>query len=72
MEVQKMHKSLTFMFCYLVIPKLSPFFLLFQDPSLKNLSLISHVISSSVANITVNNLKTNVTVTLQNVKPIQV
>ncbi|KAJ6667599.1 hypothetical protein lerEdw1_016720 [Lerista edwardsae] len=44
---------------------------LFQDPSLKNLSLISHVISSSVANVTVNNLKTNVTVTLQNARPTQ-
>ncbi|XP_053168964.1 adhesion G-protein coupled receptor G2 isoform X3 [Hemicordylus capensis] len=45
---------------------------LFQDPSLKNLSLISHVISSSVANLTINNLKTNVTVTLQNAMPTQV
>ncbi|XP_066475027.1 adhesion G-protein coupled receptor G2 isoform X2 [Tiliqua scincoides] len=44
---------------------------LFQDPLLKNLSLISHVISSSVANITVNNLKTNVTIALQNAKPTQ-
>ncbi|XP_062983755.1 adhesion G-protein coupled receptor G2 [Elgaria multicarinata webbii] len=40
---------------------------LFQDPSL-NATLISHVISSSVANLTISNLKTNVTVTLQNVK----
>ncbi|KAF7251310.1 Adhesion G-protein coupled receptor G2 [Varanus komodoensis] len=45
---------------------------LFQDPSLENLSLISHIISSSVANLTISNLKTNVTVTLQNTKPSQV
>ncbi|KFW92759.1 G-protein coupled receptor 64, partial [Phalacrocorax carbo] len=44
---------------------------LFQDPSLKNASLISNVISSSVANLTIGNLKTNVTVTLQNIKPNQ-
>uniref|UniRef100_A0A8D2J9W0 Adhesion G-protein coupled receptor G2 n=2 Tax=Varanus komodoensis TaxID=61221 RepID=A0A8D2J9W0_VARKO len=44
---------------------------LFQDPSLENLSLISHIISSSVANLTISNLKTNVTVTLQNTKPSQ-
>ncbi|XP_071411204.1 adhesion G-protein coupled receptor G2 isoform X2 [Pithys albifrons albifrons] len=43
----------------------------FQDPSLKNASLISNVISSSVANITMRNLKANVTVTLQNIKPNQ-
>ncbi|XP_025056904.1 adhesion G-protein coupled receptor G2 [Alligator sinensis] len=41
----------------------------FQDPSLENLSLISKVISSSVANLTINNLKANVTVTLQNTRP---
>nr|XP_056717777.1 adhesion G-protein coupled receptor G2 [Euleptes europaea] len=44
---------------------------LFQDPSLNNASLISGVISSSVANLTVTNLKTNVTVTLKNTKPSQ-
>ncbi|XP_020644848.3 adhesion G-protein coupled receptor G2 isoform X1 [Pogona vitticeps] len=44
---------------------------LFQDPSLKNMSLISHVISSSVANLTINNLKTNVTVTLKSAGPSQ-
>ncbi|XP_061483234.1 adhesion G-protein coupled receptor G2 isoform X2 [Rhineura floridana] len=44
---------------------------LFQDPSLDNLSLISHVISSSVANLTISNLKTDVTVTLQNARPSQ-
>uniref|UniRef100_A0A8C8SHH2 Adhesion G-protein coupled receptor G2 n=1 Tax=Pelusios castaneus TaxID=367368 RepID=A0A8C8SHH2_9SAUR len=38
----------------------------FQDPSQKNLSLISNVISSSVANLTLSDLKTNITVTLQN------
>ncbi|NXF72641.1 AGRG2 protein, partial [Sclerurus mexicanus] len=43
----------------------------FQDLSLKNASLISSVISSSVANLTVRNLKANVTVTLQNTKPNQ-
>ncbi|NXP75430.1 AGRG2 protein, partial [Ramphastos sulfuratus] len=43
----------------------------FQDLSLKNASLISSVISSSVANLTVSNLKENVTVTLQNIKPNQ-
>ncbi|KAM6290890.1 adhesion G-protein coupled receptor G2 isoform 2-T2 [Porphyrio hochstetteri] len=43
----------------------------FQDVSLKNASLISSVISSSVANLTVSNLKANVTVTLQNIKPNQ-
>ncbi|GAB0178524.1 adhesion G-protein coupled receptor G2 [Grus japonensis] len=42
-----------------------------QDLSLKNASLISNVISSSVANLTVSNLKANVTVTLQNIKPNQ-
>ncbi|KAJ7319569.1 hypothetical protein JRQ81_019080 [Phrynocephalus forsythii] len=44
---------------------------LFQDPSLKNTSLISHVISASVANLTISNLKTNVTVTLKNTMPSQ-
>ncbi|NXQ90624.1 AGRG2 protein, partial [Nyctibius grandis] len=43
----------------------------FQDLSLKNASLISNVISSSVANLTISNLKANVTVTLQNIKPNQ-
>ncbi|NXI36384.1 AGRG2 protein, partial [Galbula dea] len=43
----------------------------FQDLSLKNASLISSVISSSVANLTIHNLKANVTVTLQNIKPNQ-
>ncbi|NXC34602.1 AGRG2 protein, partial [Campylorhamphus procurvoides] len=43
----------------------------FQDLSLKNASLISSVISSSVANLTFQNLKANVTVTLQNTKPNQ-
>ncbi|XP_069730465.1 adhesion G-protein coupled receptor G2 isoform X3 [Phaenicophaeus curvirostris] len=43
----------------------------FQDLSLKNASLISSVISSSVGNLTVRNLKANVTVTLQNIKPNQ-
>ncbi|KAJ7396547.1 Adhesion G-protein coupled receptor G2 [Pitangus sulphuratus] len=43
----------------------------FQDLSLKNASLISNVISSSVANLTIHNLKANVTVTLQNIKPNQ-
>nr|XP_009938959.1 PREDICTED: G-protein coupled receptor 64 [Opisthocomus hoazin] len=43
----------------------------FQDLSLKNASLISNVISSSVGNLTISNLKTNVTVTLQNTKPNQ-
>ncbi|XP_058148290.1 adhesion G-protein coupled receptor G2 isoform X2 [Dasypus novemcinctus] len=38
---------------------------LFQDPSLENLSLISYVISSSVANLTIRNLTRNVTVTLK-------
>ncbi|XP_007469380.1 PREDICTED: G-protein coupled receptor 64 isoform X3 [Lipotes vexillifer] len=40
---------------------------LFQDPALENLSLISYVISSSVANLTVKNLTRNVTVTLKHV-----
>ncbi|XP_042526437.1 adhesion G-protein coupled receptor G2 isoform X3 [Dipodomys spectabilis] len=40
---------------------------LFQDPSLDNLSLISYVISSSVANLTVKNLTRNVTVTLKHI-----
>ncbi|XP_070799311.1 adhesion G-protein coupled receptor G2 [Pituophis catenifer annectens] len=44
---------------------------LFQDSTLKNLSLFSYVISSSIANFSVNNLKTNVTVTLQNIRPNQ-
>ncbi|XP_040438555.1 adhesion G-protein coupled receptor G2 isoform X1 [Falco naumanni] len=43
----------------------------FQDLSLKNACLISNVISSSVANLTISNLKANVTVTLQNIKPNQ-
>ncbi|NXM48490.1 AGRG2 protein, partial [Gymnorhina tibicen] len=43
----------------------------FQDLSLKNASLISSVISSSVANVTISNLKANVTVILQNIKPNQ-
>ncbi|XP_008578143.1 PREDICTED: G-protein coupled receptor 64 isoform X5 [Galeopterus variegatus] len=40
---------------------------LFQDPSLENLSLISYVISSSVANLTIKNLTRNVTVTLKHI-----
>ncbi|NWH90390.1 AGRG2 protein, partial [Aegithalos caudatus] len=43
----------------------------FQDLSLKNASLISSVISSSVGNLTISNLTTNVTVILQNIKPNQ-
>ncbi|NXT13006.1 AGRG2 protein, partial [Prunella fulvescens] len=43
----------------------------FQDPSLKNASLISSVISSSVANLKISNLTANVTVILQNIKPNQ-
>ncbi|XP_063248985.1 adhesion G-protein coupled receptor G2 isoform X2 [Prinia subflava] len=43
----------------------------FQDLSLKNASLISSVISSSVANLTMSNLPANVTVILQNIKPNQ-
>uniref|UniRef100_A0ACB8FIJ8 Adhesion G-protein coupled receptor G2 n=1 Tax=Sphaerodactylus townsendi TaxID=933632 RepID=A0ACB8FIJ8_9SAUR len=43
---------------------------LFQDPSL-NASLISSVISSSVANLTITNLKKNVIITLKNTKPSQ-
>ncbi|NXA71544.1 AGRG2 protein, partial [Thryothorus ludovicianus] len=43
----------------------------FQDLSLKNASLISSVISSSVANLTISNLRSNVTVILQNIKPNQ-
>ncbi|KAM4906043.1 adhesion G-protein coupled receptor G2 [Sylvia borin] len=43
----------------------------FQDSSLKNASLISNVISSSVANLTISNLVANVTVILQNIKPNQ-
>lgn len=39
---------------------------------MKNESLISNVISSSVANLKISNLKANVTVTLQNIKPNQV
>ncbi|XP_067322883.1 adhesion G-protein coupled receptor G2 isoform X1 [Anolis sagrei] len=39
---------------------------LFQDPSLQNVSLISQVISSSVANLSITNLEKNVTVILQN------
>ncbi|XP_074844032.1 adhesion G-protein coupled receptor G2 [Carettochelys insculpta] len=41
----------------------------FQDPSLKEVSLISNVISSSVANLTLSDLQANVTVTLQNTLP---
>uniref|UniRef100_A0A9L0JMY5 Adhesion G-protein coupled receptor G2 n=1 Tax=Equus asinus TaxID=9793 RepID=A0A9L0JMY5_EQUAS len=44
---------------------------LFQDPALENLSLISYVISSSVANLTVKNLTRNVTVTLKHIDPSQ-
>nr|XP_044995949.1 adhesion G-protein coupled receptor G2 isoform X4 [Jaculus jaculus] len=44
---------------------------LFQDPSLENLSLISYVISSSVANLTIKNLTSNVTVTLKHINPKQ-
>ncbi|KAF6389576.1 adhesion G protein-coupled receptor G2 [Rhinolophus ferrumequinum] len=40
---------------------------LFQDPALENLSLISYVISSSVANLTVKNLTRNVTVMLKHI-----
>ncbi|XP_058514789.1 adhesion G-protein coupled receptor G2 isoform X3 [Ochotona princeps] len=40
---------------------------LFQDPSLENLSLISYVISSSVANLTIRNLTSNVTVMLKHI-----
>ncbi|XP_023774219.1 adhesion G-protein coupled receptor G2 isoform X1 [Cyanistes caeruleus] len=43
----------------------------FQDLSLKNASLISGVISSSVANLTISNLMANVTVILQNIRPNQ-
>ncbi|XP_045146638.1 adhesion G-protein coupled receptor G2 isoform X2 [Echinops telfairi] len=42
---------------------------LFQDPDLQNLSLISHIISSSVANLTVTNLTRNVTVALKHITP---
>ncbi|XP_049729389.1 adhesion G-protein coupled receptor G2 isoform X3 [Elephas maximus indicus] len=45
---------------------------LFQDPCLENLSLISYVISSSVANLTVTNLTRNVTVSLKHINPNQV
>ncbi|KAM8895590.1 adhesion G-protein coupled receptor G2 isoform 1-T1 [Lycaon pictus] len=44
---------------------------LFQDPSLENFSLISYVISSSVANLTVKNLTRNVTITLKHINPSQ-
>uniref|UniRef100_A0A452U0H6 Adhesion G-protein coupled receptor G2 n=1 Tax=Ursus maritimus TaxID=29073 RepID=A0A452U0H6_URSMA len=44
---------------------------LFQDPALENLSLISYVISSSVANLTVKNLTRNVMVTLKHINPSQ-
>ncbi|XP_006056391.3 adhesion G-protein coupled receptor G2 isoform X2 [Bubalus bubalis] len=44
---------------------------LFQDPALENLSLISYVISSSVANLTVKNLTRNVTITLRHIDPSQ-
>ncbi|KAK9401985.1 adhesion G-protein coupled receptor G2 [Crotalus adamanteus] len=42
-----------------------------KDSTLKKFSLFSYVISSSIANLSVNNLKTNVTVTLQNIRPNQ-
>ncbi|KAL7983726.1 hypothetical protein Chor_000602 [Crotalus horridus] len=42
-----------------------------EDSTLKKFSLFSYVISSSIANLSVNNLKTNVTVTLQNIRPNQ-
>nr|XP_003466433.1 adhesion G-protein coupled receptor G2 isoform X1 [Cavia porcellus] len=41
---------------------------LFQDPSLQNVSLVSYVISSSVANLTIKNLTRNVTVTLKHIE----
>ncbi|XP_077001196.1 adhesion G-protein coupled receptor G2 isoform X2 [Tamandua tetradactyla] len=44
---------------------------LFQDPFMKNLSLISYVISASVANLTVRNLAKNVTVALKHTSLIQ-
>ncbi|XP_023593023.1 adhesion G-protein coupled receptor G2 [Trichechus manatus latirostris] len=44
---------------------------LFQDPYLENLSLISYVISSSVANLTVTNLTRNVTISLKHISPNQ-
>ncbi|XP_060230608.1 adhesion G-protein coupled receptor G2 isoform X2 [Meriones unguiculatus] len=44
---------------------------LFQDSSLENLSMISYVISSSVANMTIKNLTRNVTVTLKHINPNQ-
>ncbi|CAO2624137.1 Adhesion G-protein coupled receptor G2 [Lemmus lemmus] len=44
---------------------------LFQDPSLENLSLISYVISSSVANMTIKNLTRNVTIMLKHTNPSQ-
>ncbi|XP_012585807.1 PREDICTED: G-protein coupled receptor 64 isoform X2 [Condylura cristata] len=44
---------------------------LFQDPALENLSLISYVISSSVANLTIKNLTRNVTITLRHIDPSQ-
>ncbi|KAM9038624.1 adhesion G-protein coupled receptor G2 isoform X1 [Sarcophilus harrisii] len=44
---------------------------LFQDSSLKNSSLISYVISSSVTNLTIKDLTANVTVMLQNTRPNQ-
>ncbi|XP_051034850.1 adhesion G-protein coupled receptor G2 [Phodopus roborovskii] len=44
---------------------------LFQDSSLENLSLISYVISSSVANMTIKNLTRNVTVMLKHINPSQ-
>ncbi|XP_037677915.1 adhesion G-protein coupled receptor G2 isoform X2 [Choloepus didactylus] len=44
---------------------------LFQDPFTKNLSLISYVISSSVANLTIRNLAKNVTVALKHTTLIQ-
>ncbi|XP_074155967.1 adhesion G-protein coupled receptor G2 isoform X4 [Sminthopsis crassicaudata] len=44
---------------------------LFLDSSLKNSSLISYVISSSVTNLTIKDLTANVTVMLQNTRPNQ-
>ncbi|XP_017532435.2 adhesion G-protein coupled receptor G2 isoform X1 [Manis javanica] len=44
---------------------------LFQDPALENFALISYVISSSVANLTIKNLTRNVTVTLKHIDPNQ-
>ncbi|XP_075769911.1 adhesion G-protein coupled receptor G2 isoform X2 [Pelodiscus sinensis] len=59
------HKPLASRITFNFFEKTTPF----QDPSLKNISLISNVISSSVANLTLSDLKANVTVTLQNTMP---